>query len=638
MFLAVAIFLAQTVVACSIVTDSFVVETRADGDYFNLLTAPKNTDIDIQIISRVASYSGNDCPPNISAGAKIYRYNEDSRTWELLKTSLIKSQELAADFFTFRWSNEFNTGASERYKQYKIVGSIMRGNTELDTGEAFVLVVDNACSGIAINVPDISIDEAKTTIRTLNVVNNTSLEFRINSSNLYIASSGLLRNATIDSGIIVPPRGTRSISMRLDSEAVSQTTSSIARVGISGNLGDTYCRESDIGLKSFNITVNNTASNNVYGEYYDGYYTDYSSASTECKLVEIEQKNVVVEENLNSKVTFSIRNNSTKRFEIIESRTTTNGAQVKIFSRDQYIFPGQIGDVVLDIDAPNVTTESTFENIFKLRGKFSDGRVCSFTDIGERKYTLTVLNSTASLSNFCGELSINTSSEVNIENFGSFPFTIKNMTDKRADIFVEGTVEAEPTMISLPPHTSISRDLIVRTTQASGEVIFRPVVEGCGYPSQRVLIINNARGRISSLKMSVEKRVDENRGIVELSIGVKNPTTKIFEGMIQVVGSNENILAKRLARLVPGENLIQVGVQMNSNPSKVLFTSEEETVFVELEKTDGVGFLGFFTMSGMEQTAIGLLVVLIVIVILIALVVEKGVPISKETEQPWVRK
>jgi len=59
----------------------------------------------------------------------------------------------------------------------------------------------------------------------------------------------------------------------------------------------------------------------------------------------------------------------------------------------------------------------------------------------------------------CSGFGITAPQNLSTNNYGTLFVTINNMTNKRADVYIEGSVDAIPTIISLPSNTTISRGI-----------------------------------------------------------------------------------------------------------------------------------------------------------------------------------
>jgi hypothetical protein len=493
--------------ACSINTSDLSVQVRGEGDYSTSINTGQNTDVDVKVSFTVDSFSGSDCPANISAQSRIFRYNSDTSTWESMKITSSKSQELNSDSYVFVWSNEFNTGNIARYTQFRVDSNIFSvGGTALDTQSAYINVENTSCSGIKLIANNITINEGTSSSRTLRIENNTSRSFSVSNISVLISNSLIRSGSTSGYDNTISSFSYTPVTLSLDAGYVLNSTTTTLQFQVSGYLGGNYCSISSIGTKSFDVTVQNTGSNDnysgdpYYDQYYDPYYNNYSSTSSDCNDITLNANNNIIEESTEAKPVVVISNNSTKRFEILEIKTTDNGIDLSNYYNDKYVYSDQVADIVLSAIAPSVTADKVFSNTIWVRGVFSDGRTCSFDATNKAVFSTTIFNSApaAIIPLTCSNFSISVPSSASIKNYGTIPFTINNNTGKRADIFIEGTVDTTttPTLISLPASSSISRELAVKINSLNGQITFRPVVEGCSLAQTSIMVTNT--GEVAS--------------------------------------------------------------------------------------------------------------------------------------------
>jgi len=636
--------LGANVFACNISVSNFSTDLRPENtdSYYSSISSAKNNDIDVKIEFIVDAHSGNDCPTNISAQAIIYRYNTNNSTWESFRTTSAKTQELSNDSYIFVWSNEFNTGSNSTYTRYRVDGVILNGSTELQKREAYIDIIDNSCTGIRLTTSTINVDEGRSASKAFAIENNTDYDFRITNARAYFVNS-IIRNARVDYDTIVPSRSTRNITVLVDVGTVSFTTTTTGTLAVNGTLNSNTCSTTDVGTKLFDIVIRDTGTNTTtnYDNYYDSYYDNYyNSTSSECGDIRLESKTIYADEATNSKPVFAIQNLSTKRFEVLEVSTTTNGIIATPHTNDQYIFPGQVGNVILNLTTPSVTTETAYTNSVKVRGRFADGRTCEFRDINST-YLVNVLNQSNYIETDCRGLNISAPNTFNVENYGVMPFSIQNLTNKTATVFIEGTVDASPTLVTLPSGATVSRDLTILMQSATGQVSFRPVVDGCSIPSKFVSLTNSAKGEVKNIKMTVITESDTNSSGLMLTIELNNPTTRAFNGTLEVtaVGFNDS---KQNIGISPGLNhasvvLAQNG-QLTNGKGKAVFYFEGQKIEAEFSTGNNSSLAGLFSL-GAENESIGLiLLVAIAVVILVGIVSARGnVKAERDSGQRWAK-
>jgi len=622
--------------ACDISIRDFSVDVRGSTDFDSSISASRNTNIDVRSTFYVEDYAGDSsgtCPSNISARAIIYRYNNDEDEWETLRTTTLQSQTLREGTFTFNWDDAFTTGSDNDYTEYRIVGKISATNSpdlnDLEE-EAFVDVQDNSCSGIRLVTSNVTVDEGQTSTSTFRIENGTNTEFEINSFNM-TSSNALIKSGSLDYDHTVSPNSDQLFTASIEVGCVVFTTTTSVRLELEGYLGNTHCSVSDIGRKNFDVTIRDTGTT----------CPGTSSGGGDCDDITINANSITMDESSKSQVTVQVENDSTRRFEILEIKPVGSGVELSNYYNEQYIFPGQISDLVLQAKSPSVTQNKTYENTIKVRGMFADGKTCSFSNLTET-FDITVMDQSGTGVANCSAFSISVPSTINIQNYGSIPFTIINGTNRKADIYLEGTVEIVPGVISIPEGVSVSRDAKIKITAQSGEVSFRPVIEGCSVPASRVVITNTAKGALSQLVITTKTTKDENTGVTILTVEINNPTTKTFSGELNVNAPQGWSAAGRTVSVQQGRNVFQIMLTPAANASQgngeVTFKADGEEISAQYSTQPEGSFAGLFALGSTAGSIGIILLIIIAVVVLAGIIMNKEQPAESEQAQPWVEK
>jgi len=621
--------------ACNINVDSLSTEVRSTGDYYSSISADYDSDVDVRITFTIDSYSGSDCPSNITTKAIVSRYNDSTNTWSTYKTTATKTQSLSEDDYSFVWNNEFNTGSNSNYTKFKVEGIVLNGSNELEREEAYVDVMDNSCSGIKLNTSSITINEGTTNTRTFTIENNTDTSFTISNMDLMFTNS-LIRSGSVDYDSPVQAHSTRNILVELEAGYVSTNQTTTGTLEVSGNLGNTTCNEYDIGRKNFSVTIQNTGANDYDNDYYSS-----GTTSSDCKEIDLIVRDFTVDEASETKVVFSVKNNSTKRFEITDVALTSNGLDLSNYYNEKYVFSGQVSDVIVKALAPNVAQNKIYNNLIKVRGVFTDGRSCSFEDIYQKTFNTTIVDNptqTTSVTN-CSNFSISAPAQLTVQNYGTVPITISNGTNAKATVYVEGVASVNPSVIVLPANTSISREINFSLMAQTGELVFRPVIESC-YPSQtKIQITNNTTGSLSQVKLTTSTRVDQNSENLILTLGVNNSTNKTFVGIVTATVPGYTTLDQTIS-VVPGNTsydlvLIPNG-ELKIGNGKITFQSNGDEISQEVNPSGTSSFAGLFAF-GANFGGLGLLLlILVAAVLLAAMISQRNNSSTKETDQQWV--
>ena len=595
--------------ACNINIDNESLELRSEEDgYGTTIYAEDNSEIDIKIDFEITNVSGSDCATNISTKAKIYRWDDIDNEWDYWKTTSTKSQTLEEDTFSFTWTNNFD--ADDQYEEYKVEGIILEGSTELETMEAYIDVTNNTCSGIILTTSDFTIDEGRTQTRTFTIENNTNKDFDVSGSDVAFSRSGI-NSGNVEYPTLVRDNDTETVSVEITANYVSADVTIPGIFKVWGYLDGDYCSSTEIGTEEFNVEINETGSNNN---------NNNSGTSSDCDDLEIHTKTIEINEGAEKKEIFYIKNNSTKRFEVLDVDTTENGLELRSYYFEKYAFPGDLADIVIQAIAPNVTSNKTHENTIEVKGRFSDGKTCDFDDIQEGDYDVYITNSSGATFTECDSITIDVPSEVKLVNSGTIPFTIQNNSNTKVDVLVESTMSVDPTIITLAGNTSMTRDLFVSISGAEG-IINLKAQSDCPVESKTIKVINTASGSLGQVSMNAEIINDNNNTI--LRVNFNNPTNKAFTGVLKF-DIDGVAMDDRVVTVSPGETFTEFVLDTdNTNPKgKISFIANDQEITTTIgeENDQNNGLLAGFFGLGIE-TAAGIAIALVLIIIAIVLIV-----------------
>ncbi len=622
--------------ACSIDFEDVTLELRSDTDsYAQNITAEDNDDVTIRVKFDIDEVSGNDCANDIEVRAQIYR-QEDNDDWELFDT-LEDDEDLDEDDYTFTFDDAFEV--DDDYSRYRVNVTIFDVNEEYEDERGYVDVVNNSCSGIELIVEDFDIDEGEEGTETFIIENNTNTEFRISELDT-IFSNSLIRSGDFDYSETVEENSEEEVEITLSVGYVSRDTTTTGTFTVAGYLGSNFCSVSSVGRESFDVTVEDTGSSSLDDDD-DDEDDDYRGIS-DCEDITIVANNISILEGRETIENFYLQNDATKRFEILEIQLTDNGVELDNYYNEKYASANGIADIAVSVKTENVFSNKSFENTIKVRGKFSDGKTCSFSNIRSETFNVNVENSDSiGLTSYtnCNNFSISAQDIISIENFGKIPFTITNGTNQRADIYVEGTLDASPSLISLPANSSISRELDVTILSSNGEIVLRPVVSGCYLASKRISVTNKAKGNFSSLTMNLDFENDETNG--EINIEINNPTTKIYSGVITFDGPQGWSASSRSVTITPGTNNITINLTRTANAEsgrgRVTFSSSGEEISEEFSIGNSA-LAGLFSLGALGISNLATILLIILAVLLIVGIITKVTEKSDKKQQEWEEK
>ncbi len=610
------LILASVANACTIDTSNQTLGVRVSGAYGTTISAENNEDIDIKLSFDVDNITGTDCASNIYARARIYVWDNINDEWDLDRTTSSQNFNLEEDTFEATWYNEFTIDGDE--DRYRIEGYVSEDNNRIVDTNAYINVENNSCSGINLITHDFTIDEGRSRTQTFEIENNTNKDFIISKADI-LFSTPMFSDAEISYDTLVRDGDSEDIRLALTAEYFTFDKTAVGTFIVEGTLNGTFCSSYDIGRKNFEATINDTGSSSSG--------SSSSGTSSDCDELEIKTKNYTMNENTTTKEIFYIENNSTKRFELTDVKVIDSGIETNAFYFEKYAFPGTIADIVVESSANNVTNNRVYENIISVSGKFSDGKTCEFDDITSQNFAITVENTGGISFATCDGFSIN-ATDTTITNYGTVDFSITNNTNQTAIIYVEGSINATPSEIVMPAKTSIARSLTINSLNSSGNITFRPQVEGCTLASKTINITNNANGELSQISITTQIQKDENKTM--LIVNFYNLTNKTFIGVLSANITGENINDRTIA-IPSGESFTTIELNnQSSNIGKVTFTANGETIEQNFDESNA-NFSGYFIFGGNIAT-IGLILLIIIIIIVIIVTVTQNERIKEEWE------
>ncbi|MCX6800928.1 MAG: hypothetical protein NTZ73_01955 [Candidatus Diapherotrites archaeon] len=502
-FLIAIIILAGGVMACSIGISNSMTQLRSNTDgYAEEIRAENNSPIDIKTSFTVDSVSGSDCSNTIYSRAKIYRYNDTNGGWDEIKTTTSQGRTLSADDFIFTWPDEFT--ASETYQKYKVDGQILDGNTVLDTTSGYVYIGEGECTGIELTTKTINVDEGSDATETFKIKNTTGTDFRIENADVTFSSSLISSGHVWFDSRTVESHSTVNVDVEVEAIEVTTDRSTSGTFKVSGYLGNTFCSYTSIGQKNFSVNIKNLE--------------DEGEPSADCADLSLHTADFSINEGETLIQSFYLSNDSERKFEITEIRLSSEGVDLSEYYYKPAIPSGEIGDILIKADAStNVNYDQTYSNTIEVEGKFGDGKRCSFNSIGGKGFKVTIKNvfseqakpavpsqsSYAGYENYapssiyltaeeCKNFSILAINNVSVNGSGNVPITIKNGTGKRVTIIVESNAKTDPSQISVPEYTYITREISFEMNTREGEIKLIPQMDGCAIASTTISIHNNS--------------------------------------------------------------------------------------------------------------------------------------------------
>jgi hypothetical protein len=619
--------------ACEVSVSNLVTEVKIDSgtdssDFDSEVNAELNEYIDVRLSFDLEDYSSS-CS-SIKAKLRISRYDESKADWVEYK-NIEKSIGSLDDYYEIIFENAFNTGSNSNYTEFMIEGMIVEGSRVIDSSDAFLSLIDNSCDGIKIDATTFYIDEDDYDSKNFVIKNETTSDFSISSIEL-ISSNSVIISGGVDYPSEVYSNDSDELEVSLETKNVSTNTNATVLLSISGYLDDKYCSASAIGKKSISVVVRNT--NNTSG-------SSSSNLDSDCEDIQIISNELEFNEGTNQKIIMGVKNNSTKRFEILDVDASSSSFDLTRNTNDKYLFSGQTGDVILNANLPNVSSDKILTGTLKIRGVFSDGKSCSFTQIPSEEINVKVINLTNnSLVPNCAGFNIIAPENLVIENNGSFDFTINNFSNKTARVIIEGSIQVNPTIIVLPKNSSLARKMDVELFSNNGFVKFTPTIEGCNLNSKIVNISNNVSGSISEAEIDLKIQRDYNKGIIDLGIVINNSTNKSFSGVLKIVTPNGWPNIEKTIVIVPGENSLVEKFGASGEASEgeitVSFSSNGQTILDSINTNENnLVLAGLFSLGGNLSSFGIILLIILVVIIIVGIIGDLGESTPTKKEE-WV--
>jgi hypothetical protein len=608
--------------ACSVNINNTDLEIRTDREnvYSSSISAEDDDEVDIKVSFDITNISGTGCASNVDVKSKIYRWDETNNEWDLDRTTSTQYNALATNPFLFTWDDALTI--NDNYPRYKIEAIIQEGSNDLDILQAYIDVEDNTCSGIELIASNFTLDEGEDQTKTFRIENNTNSDFDVDNVQLLFTTS-IVSSGSVDYPEQVDNYSTENVTVNLDPGYVSYDKTATGTFAVSGTLNGTYCSSTAIGKKTFEVTVRNTGSNNNNNNSSDG----------KCDDLTIHTKNITVKEGAETKEIFYIKNDSTKRFEVLDVDTTENGLDLRGYYFEKYAFPGDIADIVIQAIAPNVTSNKTYENILEVKGRFSDGTTCDFDDITQGNYDVYITNTSAETNIDCGDITIDVPNEVKVANAATIPFSIRNNSNTRVDVFVESTLTVDPTLISLPARTSMDRDLFVSIDASEGQIYLR-AQSACPVENKTIRVINTVSGSLEQVSMTSEIVNDNNLYI--LRINFDNPTDKAFKGVLSL-DIDGLAIDDKIVTVAPGQSTVDIPLDSNKEINgNISFVSNDQELTSQINSGSNdqdKGLLAGFFGLGLESAGIAIILILIIIAVVLIVTLYEGTRYEEENQE-----
>lgn len=275
---------------------------------------------------------------------------------------------------------------------------------------------DQECRDIKIIASDERMQEDDTELFDFRVKNYSDTKFYIDSFDVYTSSSYF--NATeFYKPHSILGNSEEEFSYKVSSEKVNSDKTGKIRIRISGHYsGGDHCSYSEIGEEVIDLTVED----------------DYWNGDGECKDLYLRTKTLNLDEDDSYSTSFSIENNSNKRFYVQDVELEENSSYLNFrnYDTDFTVYSNSDKTFNFTAETKNVSSDKIITSYFKVRGKFENGETCSFSDT--RKSFTVRIDDTGYSSSACNEINVLTKTVFLKEGeTKNFDFEIENNSNKR---------------------------------------------------------------------------------------------------------------------------------------------------------------------------------------------------------------
>ncbi|MBU2100998.1 hypothetical protein KKB11_07245 [Candidatus Micrarchaeota archaeon] len=315
----------------------------------------------------------------------------------------------------------------EEYARLQINGSFPSGKScsGNDIEKEFKIIITNSagyedCSDIVINASDERMLENDSDVFSFNVRNYSDNGFYVDDFDPYVVYGNSFISATEEyKPSFIPANSSKDFEYRVVSNSVSGNSTGKITLRVSGHYsGGRTCSYSTIGEKIIDLTIKDVSDSE--GE---GYCSDLS----------LNTRNLSLNENDVYSTSFSVENNSDTRFNItgISFNESNTSVDFRNVNYNSYISAGNTTNVSFTAETESVSSTKNIPVYFEVKGRFENGRTCSFSDARER-FDVEIRNDGSGSSASCSGIDVITET-VNISQgeTKTIEFSLENNESRR---------------------------------------------------------------------------------------------------------------------------------------------------------------------------------------------------------------
>ncbi|MFH1257175.1 MAG: hypothetical protein V1494_07865 [Candidatus Diapherotrites archaeon] len=510
------------------------------------------------------------------------------------------------------------------------------------------------CSEISLSAENAFINAGTTENVELKIQNNSTQDFKVSSIDAYIPSFDVEKSG-LDYGSTVKAKTTAKVSLDLSASQASETQNFNAKFKVSGSFSDglTYCSYSDIGVKEFNVQVNeaskaaktqsagttfsasqpsayaivspstaSTASNTWQSVEPDAPSNGIQQAEPQqetaffqsnCNGLAIATEGISVESGGIAKKNFLLKNFGAEKFYI--DSVEVNGSSGKFGVAPSYspsfVFAGSESLIGVAVSAESVESDAVGSATVKVKGHYAGGVYC---EAGPEEFYVFV---EAVKKPACPNVSIKTPATVEaVGTAAAFSFTAENSADRQAIVSLSGkNLDVENNSFAIAPNTVAERAVLAENLSAeAGWVIFSISVpgSGCEYLQKTTKILGEKKaeaqgegpGLVEGIELvSFTERADMNNSAL-IEVVLKNNSAENANVSLGIKGLPEGFYVRGIESVLPSGASRSFFIEVKTNNAqKGLSTGILEVVSGERVFERGVQFnvLGGISIEEPEE-------------------------------------
>lgn len=362
-----------------------------------------------------------------------------------------------------------------------------------------------SCSDIVFDLHSIQVDQGTTQEYEFNIINNSDYDFEIESFDASDSETDL-STTELETPDNASRLGSETFSVEVSALDSAKEKIATGRVKVSGKFANgKSCTSSSIGTQEFDIFVGNVEDTPVCTE-------DFVILS----------KRIVLEEEDEEVETFTVVNNSSKKFTIASVSVSEDESSfdARVESFDSEIPAFGIGEVNVRIESFEVSKTETLNANLSIDGSFTGGIYCGGTNKDfDVRITNTEGTTTTTTTSFSGNFSITVSASNNTETFSD----IVKFDVARCDLVQEGLFSFTAPTACQSAFKNKEKDISYTLRNlSSSPIVIDLNVEEAELPIDLLTKTWLKAGESSSEKLTVKPRIFDEPGKYKFKVNAFN--------------------------------------------------------------------------------------------------------------------